>query len=93
MKLADLAKGSTVLLGVIVAGVVSTSYVDQRFATQLKAASEPAPASSPPPTSPPASTDVPAPTNTPAASACIGEDGRWKNWPWPNVPMGSPKCK
>ena len=22
-----------------------------------------------------------------------GEDGSWKNWPWPNVPALSPKCK
>ncbi|MBR0710667.1 hypothetical protein [Bradyrhizobium liaoningense] len=33
MKLSELAKGSSVMLGVIVAGYVSTSYVDQRFAT------------------------------------------------------------
>jgi hypothetical protein len=31
-------------------------------------------------------------TATPDASACIGEDGSWKNWPWPNVPALSPKC-
>ena len=32
MRLSDLAKGSTVLLGVIFAGYLSTTYVDQRFA-------------------------------------------------------------
>jgi len=26
------------------------------------------------------------------ASACVGEDGSWKNWIWANVPMLSPKC-
>jgi len=26
------------------------------------------------------------------ASACIGDDGSWKNWLWANVPMLSPKC-
>ena len=31
-------------------------------------------------------------TATPNASACVGEDGSWKNWPWPNVPALSPKC-
>jgi hypothetical protein len=31
-------------------------------------------------------------TATPNASACVGEDGAWKNWPWPNVPALSPKC-
>ena len=34
-----------------------------------------------------------APTSSSAPSACIGEGGSWKNWPWPNVPMGSPKCR
>ena len=68
MQLRDLAKGSSVFLGVIVAGYVSPSYVDQRFATQPE-------------------------TNDPAASACVGEDGSWKNWLWPNVPALSPKCR
>ncbi|EJN12421.1 hypothetical protein PMI42_04215 [Bradyrhizobium sp. YR681] len=81
MKLSDLTKGSTVLLGVIVAGYVSTTYVDQRFAMPVKTASVPAPTSSP------------APTNGPAPSACVDADGSWKNWPWPNVPTLSPKCK
>ena len=26
------------------------------------------------------------------SSACVGEDGAWKNWPYPNVPALSPKC-
>jgi hypothetical protein len=72
MKLRDLAQGSSVFLGVIVAGYLSTSYVDQHFASRE---------------TPPA----PAPTNAP--SACVGEDGSWKNWPWPNVPALSPKCR
>ena len=25
-------------------------------------------------------------------TACVGEGGSWKNWPWPNVPTLSPKC-
>ena len=35
-----------------------------------------------------------APIEAPSAStaACVGEDGGWKNWPWPNVPALSPKC-
>jgi hypothetical protein len=44
MRLSDLAKGSTVLLGVIVAGYLSTTYVDQRFAAP-KASKWAAPAS------------------------------------------------
>jgi len=75
MRMSDLTKGSSVFLGVIVAGYLSTTYVDQRFATPVKTAS------------------APAPTNGPASSACVGEDGSWKNWPWPNVPALSPKCK
>ena len=66
MQLRDLAKGTSVFLGVIIAFCVSTAYVDQRFATQLD-------------------------TNGPAA--CVGEDGSWKNWLWPNVPALSPKCE
>jgi len=27
-----------------------------------------------------------------STAACVGEDGGWKNWPWPNVPALSPKC-
>lgn len=88
MRLSDLAKGSSVFLGVIVAGYVSTIYVDQRLAPPPKTASETT--SSPAPTSTPTPTDSPAPANAP--SPCIGEGGSWKNWPWPNVPMGSPKC-
>lgn len=75
MKLRNLAKGSSVLLAVIVAGYVSMTYVDQRFAAQLE------------------TTRAPAPANGPAPSACVGEDGSWKNWPWPNVPELSPKCR
>jgi hypothetical protein len=81
MRLSDLTKGSTVLLGVIVAGYLSTTYVDQRFAAPVKTASAPAPTSSS------------APTNSPASSACVDSDGSWKNWSWPNVPALSPKCK
>ncbi len=74
MKLRDLAQGSSVFLGVILAGYVSTSYVDQRFAARETA-------------------QAPASPSGPDASACVGEDGSWKNWPWPNVPALSPKCR
>jgi hypothetical protein len=26
------------------------------------------------------------------SSACVTDDGSWKNWLWPNVPALSPKC-
>ncbi|WP_298880972.1 hypothetical protein [uncultured Bradyrhizobium sp.] len=87
MRLSNLAKGSSVFLGVIVAGYVSSVYVDQRLAPPAKTASETT--ASPAPTSTPAPTEIPANGGSP----CIGEGGSWKNWPWPNVPMGSPKCK
>ena len=89
MRLSDLAKGSSVFLGVIVAGYVSTVYVDQRLAPPPRAAS--ATADAPAPTGSPAPTDSPSPAN--GGSPCIEEGGSWKNWPYPNVPMGSPKCK
>ncbi|MBC9879216.1 hypothetical protein G8O24_17905 [Bradyrhizobium sp. INPA01-394B] len=83
MRLSDLAKGSSVFLAVIVAGYVSTVYVDQHLVPPTKTASAPAPTSTSDPTgSPPPS----------GGAACIGEGGSWKNWPFPNVPMGSPKC-
>jgi len=80
MRLSDLAKGSSVFLGVIVAGYVSTVYVDQRF-VEPKGSKW----------ATPASTSQQTPEWPP--SGCIGSDGSWKNWPWPNVPMGSPKCE
>lgn len=75
MRLRELAEGSSVFLGVIVAGYLSTTYVDQRFATPLD------------------TTRGTAPTSGLTPSACVGEDGSWKNWPWPNVPALSPKCR
>jgi hypothetical protein len=27
------------------------------------------------------------------SSACVTEDGSWKNWVWANVPALSPKCQ
>jgi hypothetical protein len=35
--------------------------------------------------------DASAPSTSPAA--CVGKDGSWKNWPWSNVPILSPKCR
>ena len=33
-----------------------------------------------------------APGRPTSSAACVDEDGSWKNWPWPNVPVLSPKC-
>ena len=30
---------------------------------------------------------------TEASAPCVGKDGSWKNWPWSNVPILSPKCR
>jgi hypothetical protein len=75
MSPSDLAKGTSVMLGVIVAGYVSIGYVDRHIPAQ------------------PLATDADQPTGNPDSSACVGADGSWKNWPWPNVPALSPKCK
>jgi hypothetical protein len=32
-------------------------------------------------------------SNEPSAAACVDKDGAWKNWPWSNVPILSPKCR
>ncbi|CCE01722.1 hypothetical protein BRAS3809_530010 [Bradyrhizobium sp. STM 3809] len=74
MRWSDWARGSAVVLGVSLAGYLSTTYVDYRFASHEGALHETA---SPPP----------------AVSACVGDDGRWHNWPWANVPMLSPACR
>ncbi len=71
MRRSDLAKGVSVMFGVIVAGYVSAVYVDRSI---------PSPAAA-------------APSGRPAPPACVDADGSWKNWPWPNVPALSPKCK
>jgi hypothetical protein len=34
-----------------------------------------------------------APAPSVSSAACVDENGSWKNWPWPNVPMLSPKCR
>ncbi len=31
--------------------------------------------------------------NSAQASACVSNDGSWKNWIWANVPALSPKCE
>jgi hypothetical protein len=40
-------------------------------------------------------TDKPASSENAEASstACVEKDGSWKNWPWSNVPILSPKCR
>jgi hypothetical protein len=28
-----------------------------------------------------------------SSAPCVEKDGSWKNWPWSNVPILSPKCR
>ena len=80
MTRAEFAKGSATFLVVIVAGLFSEAFLDRHFAaseTDKKAASG-------------NSADAAAPSTS--SAACVGKDGSWKNWPWSNVPILSPKC-
>jgi hypothetical protein len=81
MTRAEFAKGSATFLVVIVAGLLSETYLDRHLAateTDKKATSRDG-------------AEAPAATTSPAA--CVAEDGSWKNWPWSNVPILSPKCR
>ena len=80
MTRAEFAKGSATFLVVIVAGLLSETYLDRHLAateSDKKAAS-------------PDGSDASAPTTS--SAACVGKDGSWKNWPWSNVPILAPKC-
>jgi hypothetical protein len=79
MNRAEFAKGSATFLVVIVAGLLSETYLDRHLAVveiDKKAASSDRSEAS-----------------APSTSACVGKDGSWKNWPWSNVPILSPKCR
>jgi hypothetical protein len=81
MTRAEFAKGSATFLVVIVAGLFSEAALDRYLAaaeTDKKATST-------------ADTEASAPAT--ASAACVGKDGSWKNWPWSNVPILSPKCR
>jgi len=81
MTLAEFAKGTTTFAVVIAAGLLSENYLDRHLIaneTGKKTASTD-------------SADASAPSTSPAA--CVGKDGSWKNWPWSNVPILSPKCR
>jgi hypothetical protein len=77
MTRAEFAKGSATFLVVIVAGWLSETYLDRHFAA--------------------VETDKKATSRdgaeAPAPTACVSKDGSWKNWPWSNVPILSPKCR
>jgi hypothetical protein len=79
MTLAEFAKGTTTFAVVIVAGLLSEAYLDRYLAAS--AADRKA-----------ASTDR-ADASAASSAACVRKDGSWKNWPWSNVPILSPKCR
>jgi len=76
----EFPKRAALFLAMVVAGYYLGTYLDQRFAPDdayYQAAS---------------SDHAEAVVLTRSAAACVGTDGAWKNWPWPNVPTLSPKC-
>jgi hypothetical protein len=78
MTLAEFGKGTTTFVVVIVAGLLSEAYLDRHVA-----ATE---------TDETATSRDGIEASPPTTSACVGNDGTWKNWPWSNVPILSPKC-
>jgi hypothetical protein len=78
MTRTELATGSATLIAVALAGWLSVVAVDRHFAAAAIDNGV-------------ASADQNA-AQTPSSTACVGADGKWKNWVWANVPMLSPKC-
>ena len=78
MTRAEFAKGSATFLVVIVAGFLSEGYLDRHLASE---------------TNKKASSIDGAEASSTSSAACVGKDGSWKNWPWSNVPILSPKCR
>ncbi len=79
MTLAEFAKGSATFLVVIVAGWLPETYLDRHLAAAA-AGKKAASAES-------------AEAQAAPSTACVAKDGSWKNWPWSNVPILSPKCR
>ena len=84
MTRSGLARGSAIFATMVVAGFFLGTYLDQRFtydaadyADYHLTSGDRQEAAAPDKSRP----------------ACVGEDGSWKNWSWPNVPALSPKCK
>jgi hypothetical protein len=80
MTRSGFATGSIISIAVIAAGLVSTRYVDRHFATAKESSSN-------------SQREAPSPQPSTSSGACVDADGSWKNWPWANVPMLSPKCR
>jgi len=84
MTRSGLARGSAIFATMVVAGFFLGTYLDQQFTDDATDYADYHLVSAGRP-------EAAAPDKS--RSACVGEDGSWKNWPWPNVPTLSPKCK
>ena len=84
MTRSGLARGSAIFATMVVAGFFLGTYLDQRFTYDAGDYADYHLVSAGRPE---------AATPEKSRSACVGEDGSWKNWSWPNVPALSPKCK
>jgi hypothetical protein len=82
MTIPEWTQGIVTTAIVIVAGVISFSYVNQRFPPPSIERERPAASS----------TAKPDDATINAAGPCVAADGSWKNWPFPNVPMLAPEC-
>ena len=81
MTRSEFLKGIAVFAVIIAAAWLSMPYADRYVekVSPLKAAL------------PDSQAKTPDTAEAPPA-ACVQPDGSYKNWPWPNVPMLSPKC-
>jgi hypothetical protein len=88
MTRTEFAMGSVIFIAVIAAGALSAHTVDRHFA-KVEAAEAEAKAAK----NLAANDKVETPEPPSVRGACVDADGSWKNWPWANVPMLSPKCE
>lgn len=84
MTRSGFARGSAIFAAMVIAGFFLGIYLDHRFTDDADDDADYHLTSDGRP-------EAAAPDK--ARAACVGEDGSWKNWPWPNVPVLSPKCK
>jgi hypothetical protein len=84
MTRSGLARGSAIFATMVVAGFFLGTYLDQRFTYDAADYADYHLTSGD-------RQEAAAPDKS--RSACVGEDGSWKNWSSPNVPTLSPRCK
>jgi len=84
MTRSGLARGSAIFATMVVAGFFLGTYLDQRFTYDAADYADYHLTSGD-------RQEAAAPDKS--RSPCVGGDGSWKNWSWPNVPTLSPRCK